>query len=260
MKQTEDGGGRRAEGRGGQAAAAVTPWRERREIGPCTLYLGDALAILPALEDESVDAIVTDPPYMVGAVSVGHAKAKEGTWADIENSAHWYALWIGECKRILRSSGYFAVFGNWRSLPTMTRAFSLVKMSITNAVVWDKQWIGPSFLNALRPRYEMVFLAAMPDAAIPCRSAPDIMSCKWMAGHMKQWGHPAEKPTALVRDISRLLIPAGGLILDPLMGSGTTGDAAARNGFRFIGIEREAEYFATACDRIAAAVADQATP
>jgi|GEM_PF-275133 len=63
--------------------------------------------------------------------------------------------------------------------------------------------------------------------------------------------HPTVKPTALMRYLCRLVTPPGGIVLDPFMGSGSTGKAALREGFNFIGIERDAESFKIACDRIA---------
>lgn len=66
--------------------------------------------------------------------------------------------------------------------------------------------------------------------------------------------HPTVKPTDLMRYLCRLVTPPGGLILDPFMGSGSTGKAAMLEGFRFIGIEREAEYIEIARARIQAAV------
>lgn len=65
--------------------------------------------------------------------------------------------------------------------------------------------------------------------------------------------HPTVKPTALMRWLVRLLTPHGGTVLDPFTGSGSTGKAATLEGFGFVGIEREAEYFRTAKRRIAAA-------
>jgi site-specific DNA-methyltransferase (adenine-specific) len=64
--------------------------------------------------------------------------------------------------------------------------------------------------------------------------------------------HPTVKPTALMRYLCRLVTPPGGIVLDPFMGSGSTGKAAMLEGFRFIGIEREAEYVEIARARIAA--------
>jgi site-specific DNA-methyltransferase (adenine-specific) len=65
--------------------------------------------------------------------------------------------------------------------------------------------------------------------------------------------HPTVKPTDLMRYLCRLVTPPGGTVLDPFMGSGSTGKAAILEGFRFIGVEREAEYFEIAKARIAAA-------
>ena len=62
--------------------------------------------------------------------------------------------------------------------------------------------------------------------------------------------HPTVKPTALMRYLCRLVTPPGGIILDPFMGSGSTGKAAMLEGFRFIGIERDAEYIEIARARI----------
>lgn len=62
--------------------------------------------------------------------------------------------------------------------------------------------------------------------------------------------HPTVKPTELMRYLCRLVTPPGGVVLDPFMGSGSTGKAAALEGFRFIGIEREAEYLEIARQRI----------
>lgn len=67
--------------------------------------------------------------------------------------------------------------------------------------------------------------------------------------------HPTVKPVDLMRWLCRHVTPPGGLTLDPFMGSGTTGIAAVREGFRFVGIEQSPEYFAIACKRIEAAVA-----
>jgi len=74
--------------------------------------------------------------------------------------------------------------------------------------------------------------------------------------------HPTVKPTDLMRYLCRLVTPPGGTVLDPFLGSGSTGKAALLEGFRFIGIEREPEYFDIACARVAGggAVLDQGVP
>jgi site-specific DNA-methyltransferase (adenine-specific) len=116
-------------------------------------------------------------------------------------------------------------------------------------MVWDKQWIGPAGPQQLRPRYEVVIFAAMPDAKIDDRSEPDIYGCKWMAGNMKTTEHPAEKPVDLIRHLVRLVTKPGAVVLDPFSGSGTTGVACLAEGRRFVGIERESEWVRVGIER-----------
>ena len=71
--------------------------------------------------------------------------------------------------------------------------------------------------------------------------------------------HPTVKPTLLMQYLCRLVTPSKGIVLDPFMGSGSTGKAAVSQGFRFIGIERDVEYFEIACRRIQAAYDDNGT-
>jgi DNA modification methylase len=72
--------------------------------------------------------------------------------------------------------------------------------------------------------------------------------------------HPTVKPTDLMRYLCRLVTPPGGVVLDPFTGSGSTGKGAVLEGFRFVGIEREAEYVGIAKKRIAAAAGEQPSP
>ena len=69
--------------------------------------------------------------------------------------------------------------------------------------------------------------------------------------------HPTVKPTDLMAYLCRLITRPGGLVLDPYLGSGTTGVSCGREGFAFIGIERERKYFDIACERIERAYAQQ---
>ena len=212
---------------------------------------GDCLDVMADQPDSSIDAIVTDPPYMIGAISIGDSKAKAGSMVDLQNAAYWYKLWIGECLRVLKPTGFIWVFGNWRSLPIYTIASDSLKCKIQSCLVWDKEWIGPSAKSQLRPSFEIaVLFAKSKDAEIHDRGARDVFRCKWMASHSGKSGHPAEKPVELMSYLCRLITPPGGLILDPFCGSGSTGVAAMREGFNFIGIELNHDYAEIARRRI----------
>lgn len=212
-------------------------------IGNAALYRGDCMEIMSTIPAMTVDAVITDPPYMIGAISTGDPSAKAGNWADMENSGWWYSEWLKLARRTLKQDGFACVFGNWRSLPTLLYAFSKIKWQVDSLLVWDKEWIGPAGPRQLRPTYEVILFAGMPDAKIENRSASDIYRCRWMAGNSKTTAHAAEKPVDLMRHLIRLTTRPDGLVLDCFMGSGTTGEAAHLEGRRFCGIEREEEYF-----------------
>lgn len=119
--------------------------------------------------------------------------------------------------------------------------------------IWDKEWIGPGGHKGLRPSYEVVALFAHDGFTIEDRGVPDIFRFKWHPA-MHETDHPAEKPEALLRRLIDLSTKLDGTVLDPFMGSGTTGVACAKLGRKFIGVEIHEPYFRIACRRIADAV------
>lgn len=224
----------------------MTPYYEDDH---CTIYHGDSLEVLPTLRPASVQAVVTDPPYVIGAVSAGNMASKAGGWGDMMNSALWFSAWYRQVDRALHSSGSFWSFCNWRSLPVVMRAALDAQLPITSVMVWDKEWIGPGGQQGLRPAYEMCALMAQPDFAVADRGTPDVWRPK--VGSYKEHGHPAEKPEGLLRRIlTTCEMPAGSVVLDPFLGSGTTAAAAKSAGLRCIGIEYEERWCEVAAARL----------
>ncbi len=212
-----------------------------------TIYHGDALEVMDDLAAGSIDLIVTDPPYIIGAVSAGSLNSKAGGWQDMMNSAMWFGAWYRKADRLLRRSGAMWSFCNWRSLPVVMRAAIDAGLPITSTLVWDKQWIGPGGSQGLRPSYELACLFAKPDFAIPDRGVPDVWQHR--TGSYKENGHPAEKPVDLMRRLIRTSGNAG-LVLDPFMGSGTTVVAAQTEGVRAIGIEADEKWCEVTAQRL----------
>lgn len=215
-----------------------------------TLYHGDALEMLEAIGSASVALVVTDPPYVIGAVSAGNMASKSGGWADMMNSAHWFTAWYRQVDRVLHSTGSFWTFANWRTIPVVMRAATDARLPITSLMVWDKEWIGPGGPQGLRPSYEVCALMAQPGFTLPDRGTPDVWRHK--VGSHKPHGHPAEKPEKLVRRIIESCeLPPDAVVLDPFAGSGTTLAAAKALGLRSIGIEAEAKWCETITARVA---------
>jgi site-specific DNA-methyltransferase (adenine-specific) len=216
------------------------------------LYCGDCLEVMGQFPAASIDAVITDPPYIIGAVSAGNMSSKTGTWADMMNSAYWFQAWYERVWNLLRPTGCFWTFLNWKTMPVVMKAAISLSIPITSMLIWDKKWIGPGGQRGLRPRYEMIALMAKPDFVIPDRGVPDIWEFLWPA--TKPTGHPAEKPVDLIyKIIQTSALPEGATILDPFMGSGTTGVACHKAGLKFIGIEQDEAFFEMARKRIEAA-------
>ena len=217
--------------------------------GQARIYHGDALEILPEFSAGSVHMVCTDPPYVIGAVSSGALGSKSGGWQDMMNSAAWFTGWYREVDRLLKHDGSFWTFLNWRTLPVVMRAAVDAGLPITSLAVWDKEWIGPGGVQGLRPSYELIALLAQPGFAVPDRGIADVFRCK--VGSYKPNGHPAEKPVPIVRRCMEVAaVPAGGLVLDLFMGSGTAAIAARDLGLRFVGIEAEEKWCEVAASRL----------
>jgi site-specific DNA-methyltransferase (adenine-specific)/modification methylase len=193
----------------------------RREvIGVATLYLGDCRDVLPLLP--RVDAVITDPPYGISFAAQptkGQRKAgqKSEAWDDS----------IASDLDSLRALGDVQIIwgGNYYALPPSRGWLS-----------WFKPDAPPSMAH-----FEMAWTNQDRNA----RQFSQSIS----ATNPERVGHPTQKPLALMLwSIEQAGMPE--TILDPFMGSGTTGVAAARLGRSFIGVEREPKYFDIACRRI----------
>jgi DNA modification methylase len=213
-------------------------------IGNATLYLGDCMEILPTLP--KVDAVITDPPYGINdaAFSMGKRAGKrvggDNTW---HAESHWDAslnpLW-GEA--VCARSDVIAWFGQWRKREEVC---GFMPMPLRAEIVWAKDChMGPPAPLASRDERIWIF------GANGIKSATFETSV-WDQPVIPTWAHKHhknEKPVALM---ARLIAWLGAdSVLDPFMGSGSTGVACFALGRSFIGIEREREHFDIACRRI----------
>jgi site-specific DNA-methyltransferase (adenine-specific) len=203
-------------------------YKQKVVIGDAVLYLGDCMDILPTLD--KVDAVITDPPY---GIADDHLKpSKKGEWSFLySEKIEWDSFAPNDAVLLSISISSNAIVwgGNYFGL-TPKRGW----------LIWDKMQSHSSGHAEL----------AWTNLDIPVRSF--AYSRAQLATEQKQ--HPTQKPVSLMKWCIEL---AGHTesILDPFMGSGTTGVAAIQLGRSFIGIEREPKYFDIACQRIERAVA-----
>lgn len=207
-------------------------------IGLAELHLGDCRDILPTLG--KVDAVVTDPPYGIGeAAGANKSRGNLAAAADYGDD-DWDDKPISpELMAMVRAAGCWNIIfgGNYYELPRATCW-----------LVWDKDNGTNDFADC-----ELAWTNL--DKA--------VRRLKWtwngfirqgeMSRKPGQWdirNHPTEKPVGVMKWSMGHLPTGSGVILDPFMGSGTTGVAAAQMQRQFIGIEREPKYFDIACRRI----------
>jgi site-specific DNA-methyltransferase (adenine-specific) len=236
------------------------------------LYGGDALAVLGELPTASVDAVITDPPYSSGGMLRGDrmvpAEQKYRGWSqnpdgssrqptvsyegftgdtrDQRGYLYWFALWAGECLRIAKPGAHFLTFTDWRQLPTTTDAVQSAGWVWRGLAVWDKG-IGRPMRGRFRNHVEYIVWAtngpvAEEDVYLDSvfRIGPPLPDSRI---------HLTEKPVRLLQAFMPL-VSKGATILDPFMGSGTTGVAAVGMERRFIGAELVDHYQRIAEHRI----------
>ena len=239
---------------------------------PWQLIQGECLPALLALGDESVDAVITDPPYSSGGFSrddkgreVGDKYQQSGTLLkyptfsgdsrDQRSYLTWSSLWIAECVRALKPGGYFMAFTDWRQLPLMTDAVQAGGVFWRGIVAWDKgRGARAPHKGYFKHQCEYVVWGTK-GAAIQLEHDGPFDGCIQAVVRRDDKHHLTGKPTALMRELVRPVLP-GGVVLDPFAGSGTTGVAALLEGRRFIGIEREAAYAEISRGRLEAAQAE----
>lgn len=234
---------------------------------------GESLAILQALPDGSVDAVITDPPYSSGGFGredkakppeekyiSGGTKRQYPTFGgdnrDQRSYLAWSALWISECVRALKPGGYFLTFTDWRQLPVMTDAIQAGGVVWRGLIAWDKgRGARAPHKGYFRHQCEYVVWGTKGSIERLTHAGP-FDGCLRETVRQADKFHMTGKPTALMRELVKPVVE-GGLILDPFAGSGTTGVAAVMEGRRFLGIEKERVYAELAECRIAEAVASR---
>jgi len=221
----------------------MTPRTET--IGDATLYLGDCREILPTLP--RVDAVVTDPPYGVNFDGkAGHYRnepqaKRDDTYISYHDTAeNFEAVVLPALRAALEAATCGVVFMASRNVQLLPRG-ELGGIYLPNGC-GRSSWGFQNFMHC-------VFYGADPYTAAGMGSRPNGRYGLW-GNDANEVDHPCAKPIAAMKWAVNRGSLEGATILDPFMGSGTTGVACTQLGRRFIGIEIEPKYFDIACRRI----------
>ena len=232
-----------------------------------TLYCADSLRVLSELPTGSVDAVITDPPYSSGGMVRGdrttstsskYVRAEVNTQADFTGDnrdqrayAYWSALWIGECVRIVRPGGVALLFTDWRQLPSTSDAMQSGGFIWRGIVPWYKPQARPT-AGRFTAHCEYVVWGSNGSMPLDYSGNTPTFPGFYQASTPRNKEHQTQKPLEVMRQLVQIA-PEGGTVLDPFMGSGTTGVACALEGRRFIGVELSQHYAQVAETRITTA-------
>ncbi len=190
---------------------------------------GNCLQVLKTLPSESVDLVVTDPPYFVRYRDrLGRTIANDSDPASVLGA-------FDEVYRVLRSSTYCVSFYGWNSISAFFNAWTHAGFRAVGHIVWHKGYASRT--GVLNARHEQAYVLAKGRPANPARPLDDVLPWEYSGNRL----HPTEKAVSILQPLIRSFSRPDALVLDPFSGSGSTAVAAALCGRRYLGIELEAE-------------------
>lgn len=232
------------------------------------IFNTDAIEAMQELEDGSIDLILTDPPYGLQPHAAGRGRGK--LRKNSINVSKWDSLtdanlvslmndFMEQSFRVLKKGGAMVTFCATQKTADVLAAAEKSGLYYKTFGVWHKtnplsRNMKIDFLHSV----EMwgYFLKGTKSGTFNGEGKPvhDFVSCPTAVGKERKvgGGHIAQKPVKLMEHFVRLLSSPGEVVLDPFMGTGTTGVATLRLGRDFIGVEKDGKYFATAKARLGA--------
>ena len=227
---------------------------DKKVFGNCTLYLGDSYKILQEIQDKSIDLIHTDPPYeMPGLNSDGMGKFGSAIYKksidklkDIELTKGFDLRALSDFERVCKNIN-FQIWCNKRQ--------DFQYLSYAQEHLWNWQDIKLYRVNALPTvsgKYQdsEYCFHFWKGRALTGKYENKKPWYQYIIGGKKEWEHPALKPLEPILNLLETGSNQNDVVLDPFMGSGTTGVACIRKNRKFIGIELQPKYFKMACKRI----------
>ncbi len=222
--------------------------------------LEDALRWLVTLAPNSIDTMLTDPPYCSGGFQEAkQAGAKSmGVWSERWKNA-WFAsdnmntaglVWLMRCvaieaHRVLRKGGFALFFCDWRQAMNLAPAMESSGLRLVNMIVWDKRTAGLGL--GFRARHELILVFAKGTPRYHENRHGNVISTPRISSKKRQ--HPTEKPAKLLEALVETTTPEGGIVVDPFAGSGSLAPVCQRLGRIYWACEREPSYHAIASAR-----------
>lgn len=233
------------------------------------LYNDDCLNVLNEIKTNSIDLIFADPPYFLsnGGKTIHSGKVvsvNKGVWDDksqYEDHLEFTKTWLKLCYEVLKYDGSIFVSGTIHNIFDVKKYLDELNFKIINIIIWHKPDPPPLiYKNKLKFSYEFIIWASKNKVhkfnyeeafKYDNKEMEDVWTINAVKMNEKRFGyHPTQKPEALLERIIKICTKPNDLILDPFMGSGTTCYVAKKLDRRYIGIEKDYNYFVIAKKRL----------
>ena len=220
--------------------------KEQEKKDKINLMQGDCLERMKEIESGSVDMVLTDPPYGMNLTPQRKGAKFHGDKIKNDDNLAWCEDFFNECYRVAIKNSVSMFFCNHHCVAEFIVSAKLAGYDIKNLIVWDKGHFGMG--GNWRPVHELILICSKGRFVTHSNNLRTIINFKKI--HHTKAVHPTEKPVTLLEHLITEPDYNPNLILDPFMGSGSTGVAAKNLNRKFIGIEMDETYFKIAQDRI----------
>ncbi|WP_436877897.1 DNA methyltransferase [Siccibacter turicensis] len=200
--------------------------------------LGDSTQIMAGFPAQSIDFILTDPPYLVGFTD------RSGRSIANDKNDDWVTPASREMFRVLKRDSLAVSFYGWNRVDTFMSAWKAAGFRVVGHIVFTKPYASKSAFVGYQ--HESAYVLAKGRPALPAAPLPDVLPWEYTGNRY----HPTEKPVSALQPLIESFTRPGDIVLDPFAGSGSTCVAAELAGRRWIGIELLEQYHTAGLRRI----------
>ena len=212
------------------------------------IYNEDCIEGMKSIPDESVDLIVTDPPYLIN-YSRHDKNSRFSKPIKNDNNPDLVSEYIKECYRIMKNNTACYMFTNYKTVDWFKVELERVGFNVKNMIIWDKERNGMGDLSTTYGySYEIIFFVTKGQPKIRGKRIPDVWRFPRVSSKIQV--HQNQKPVNLIKQCIEKSSEPGALIFDGFIGSGTTAIACLETGRHYIGYELDPEYYKIAQNRI----------
>jgi site-specific DNA-methyltransferase (adenine-specific) len=202
---------------------------------------GDCTEVLKTLPDESVDFVLTDPPYLIRYTDRSGRTVKNDRGPECANILGAFS----DIHRVLKPDSLCISFYGWNTVDVFFAAWKAAGFTPVEHIVWKKCYASSE--RFLKRTHEAAYVLAKGRPSLPSQPLDDVQPWEYTGNK----AHPTEKAVSILTPLIEAFTAPGDVVLDPFSGSGSTAVAAALRRRRYLGIELEANYCRHAENRLA---------